>query len=330
MNLPLRAICVAAAGAFTLANAAEAQTRDKFVYALSWLPQAEHCGFFQAKATGAYERLGLDVELMPGGPGQNTAQLVAAGKADAGMGTAMSSLNMRNNNIPGVTVAAMLQKSPSTLVAHPDPALKSLEDLKSRKLSIANFSRTQFWVWLKAKYGFDDGQLRPYTYNPSTFVADKTLVQQGYITEDDFFIGKAVGGPIHTFLLADYGYPDYASSIFTTETVIEKRRDALQRFVNGSIEGYTQCAKGDPTPAFEAIRAAHQEQSFELSAFKVAQMKKYGMIDGGDAATMGAGAMTDARWKQVFEIMADGGVFPKDMDYKKAYTLDFVNKKIGM
>lgn len=324
---------MAAAAAFAgmlLLASPDAQALEKFVFGQSWLPQAEHCGFYQAKATGLYEKVGLDVELYPGGPGINIAQLVAAGRVDAGMGIALSTLNMRANNIPGVTVAAMFQKSPQTLVAHPDPTLTKFEDLKSRKIAVANFSRTQFWLWMKTTYGFDDAQLRPYTYSPSTFVADKTMIQQGYITEDEYFIGKALGGPLKLFLLADHGYPDYATSVFTVESIIEKRRPALQAFIDASIAGWVQCVRGDPTPAFEAIRAASPEQTLELSAFKIAQIKKYGFVDGGDAATLGIGAMTDERWAKIFDLMSAAGAFPKDMDYKKAYTLDFVNKKLGL
>jgi NitT/TauT family transport system substrate-binding protein len=306
--------------------ASPADAADKFIYGLSWLPQAEHCGFFQAKARGIYEAAGLDVELFPGGPSLNMPQLVAAGRVDAAMGSALTTLNMRANNIEGVTIAAFFQKSPQTLVAHPDPALKTLTDLKGRKIAVANFARTTFWVWLKATYGFDDSQLRPYAYSPSAFVADRLMVQQGYITEDEFFLGGALGAAPKSFLLADYGYPDYATSVFTMASVIEKRHDVLVRFIDASTKGWRECMYGDPQPAYELLRAMHPEQSFELSAFKIAQMKKHGFIDGGDAATLGLGAMTHERWKAVFELMAAAGIYPKELDYRTAYSLEFVNK----
>jgi NitT/TauT family transport system substrate-binding protein len=307
-----------------------AQAHEKFVYALSWVPEAEHCGFFQAKAAGLYDQADLEVELYPGGPGVNGAQLLAGGRVDAAMGTALSTLNMRNNGVPGVTIAAFLQKNPQTLVAHPDPALKTLTDLKSRKIAVGNFSRTQFWLWLKTAYGFEDSQLRPYTYNPSAFLADKTMVQQGYITEDQFFLGKALGTPVKTFLLADYGYPDYATTVFTTDEVIQKRRPVLQAFIDASIKGWAECLRGNPMPAYELIKKMVPEQSIELSQFKVDQMRKGGLIGGGDAATLGLGAMTDERWQKIYEVMSKGGAYPAGMDYKKAYTLDFINKKGGL
>jgi NitT/TauT family transport system substrate-binding protein len=322
----MRAIAAGGALIAVLAMSTTASAAEKFVYGLSWLPEAEHCGFFQAKAHGLYEAVGLDVELFAGAPGLNMPQLVSAGRVDAAMGSALTTLNMRASNIDGVTIAAFFQRSPQTLVAHPDPALQTLADLKTRKIAVANFARTTFWVWLKAAFGFNDGQLRPYAYSPSAFVADKSMVQQGYVTEDEFFLGRAIGAAPKSFLLADYGYPDYATSVFTMASVIDKRRNVLTRFIDASTKGWKECMSGDAQPAFELLRAMDPEQSFELSAFKIAQMKKHGFIDGGDAATLGMGAMTHERWKAVFDLMSADGVYPKDLDYRTAYSLEFVNK----
>ncbi|MCZ8310826.1 MAG: ABC transporter substrate-binding protein [Magnetospirillum sp.] len=326
-KLAVMALGLALLGA--AASVAQAQMRERVVYGLSWLPQAEHCGFFQARETGLYAAAGLDVELVPGGPGINTAQLVAAGRYHYAMGTALTTLNMRSNSVPGVTIAALFQKSPQTLVAHPGQGITKLEDLKTRRISVANFSRTQFWAWLKASHGFDDANLRPYTYNPSLFVADPSTVQQGFITEDAFFLGKALGAEPVSLLLADYGYPDYQTTIFTTDAEIAARPTVAQRFVDATIRGYAQCISGDPTPAFRAILAASAEQSPELSAFKIAQMKRYELVDGGDAKQLGIGAMTEARWKQIFDTMSQAGVYPANLDWKSAFKLDFVNRNVA-
>lgn len=313
----------------SLALPALSQTRDKVVYGLSWLPQAEHCGFFQAQATGLYARAGLDVELVQGGPGVNVAQLVAAGRYHYGMGTALTTLNMRSNDVPGVTIAALFQKSPQTLVAHPNQGIATLADLKGRRIAVANFSRTQFWLWLKAKHGFDDSQLRPYVYNPAAFVADPTSVQQGFVTEDAFFLGQVLGAAPVSLLLADYGYPDYQTTIFGTEAEIAARPQVAQRFVDATIRGYAECLSGDPTPAFQAIRAAMAEQSSELSAFKVAQMKRHALVTGGDAERLGIGAMTEERWRTIFETMSAAGAYPANMNWRAAFRLDFVNRNVA-
>jgi NitT/TauT family transport system substrate-binding protein len=309
-----------------VATAGAARAAEKIVFGLNWMPQAEMCGFFQAREMGLFSAAGLNVELLPGGPGMNMAQLVAAGKYDLAMGSALTTLAMRKEDIPGVTVAAMLQKSPSTFVSHPGQGISKLEDLKGRPVAVSNFGRAYQWAWAKAEFGFDDSQLRPYVYNPAAFVANPALSQQGYVTEDAFFLGKALGAEPVIMLLADRGYPDYATTVFGLADTLAKRREAMAKFVAASARGFAECVNGDPSKAIAAISAAAAEQTPELSKFKLAQMKRYDMVTGGDAQQLGVGAMTDERWATIFKIMSGLGVYPKDLDYKSAYSLEFTNK----
>jgi NitT/TauT family transport system substrate-binding protein len=325
----IRRAVLSLAAVAALAGSPTASAADKVVFGLNWIPQAEMCGFFQARETGLYAAAGLDVELVPGGPGMNMAQLVAAGKYDMSMGSALTTLAMRKEGIPGVTVAAMLQKSPSTIVSHPGQGISQLEDLKGRPVAISNFGRAYQWAWLKARFGLDDSQLRPYVYNPGAFVADKTLSQQGYITEDGFFLGNALGAEPVIMLLADRGYPDYATTVFTMQSMIDTRPDVVARFVQASARGFYECVAGDASKAVAAIYAAADVQTPEQSNFKLAQMTKFKMVTGGDAETLGVGAMTDERWKAIFDTMSDLGLYPKDLDYKSAYTLRFTNTGVG-
>jgi NitT/TauT family transport system substrate-binding protein len=320
------ALAISTAVAALVATTDAARAVEKIVFGLNWIPQAEMCGFFQARENGLFSAAGLEVDLVPGGPGMNMAQLVAAAKYDLSMGSALTTLAMRKESIPGVTLAAMLQKSPSTIVSHPGQGISKLEDLKGRPIAISNFGRAYQWAWLKAKFGFDDSQLRPYTYNPAAFVANPALSQQGYITEDAFFLGKALGAEPVIMLLADRGYPDYATTVFGLEGTITARREAVTRFVEASARGFAECINGDASRAIAAIAAAAAEQPPEFSRFKLAQMKQYELVTGGDAKLLGVGSMTDERWATIFKTMSDLGVYPKDLDYKSAYTLEFTNK----
>lgn len=307
-----------------------ASALDKLRYGLSWLPQGEHCGVYQAREIGIYEDYGIEVEIVPGGPGKNVSLLVAGGKLDFGMGDSFTTMNMAKGDIDGTTIAAMFQKNPQTLVAHAGQGIETLEDLKGKPIMVANFSRNTFWQFLRAQYGFDDSQLRAYAYNAGPFLADPQAVQQGYVTEDAFFLGKELKEPPVILLLADYGYSAYATTIFGMRPFLEENRDLTQRFVDATIKGFDACMNGDPTPAKMAIMADNPEHSAELFDFKLTQMAKYGMVTGGDAAAAGIGAMTDARWKTFFDTMASVGIYPADMDYTKAFDLSFVNKKVGM
>lgn len=309
-------------GLILVAAPAAAQDLTPLSYHLNWLPQGEHCGFFQAQATSLYEEAGLDVTLLPGGPQLNVPLLVAGGRADLGMGSAFTTLNMINDDIDGVTIAAFLQKSPQTLVAHPGQGVETLEDLLGRDIMVANFSRTEFWQFLRAEYGFTDEQLQPYAYSSAPFLADETAVQQGYITEDAFLLGAEMDEPPVTVLLADYGYEDYASTVFGMEDWLAENRDAVEAFLAASAEGWRQCIAGDYGPAMEAVIAANPDHSPELFEFKMTQMIERNMVTGEEGLPIGG--MTAARWSSFTETMQAAGVYPAELDPAEAYDLTYL------
>jgi NitT/TauT family transport system substrate-binding protein len=322
-----RSGAAASLAAIALASLAGAATAaEKIRFGLNWLPEGEHCGFFQAKAGGLYDAAGLDVELRSGGPDQNIAILVASGQEDLGMGSSFTTLNLLNQGTAAVTVAAFFQKDPQTLVAHPDQGIKTLADLKGKPIMVARFSQGEFWQFLKFKFGFDDTQLRPYTYNAAVFLSDPKAVQQGYVTEDEFFLGKEMPKPPVVMLLADYGYANYATTVFTTQAYADKKPAVVKAFVDATKAGYQQCMTGDSTAGMKLMMAANPDHGEPLYHFKLKQMKDRGLVTGGDAATLGIGAMTDARWKEFFDGMVTMGIYPKTLDYKAAYTTKFLDK----
>ena len=298
-----------------------AQADEKLALGLNWLPQAEHCGFYQAQAKGLYAAKGLTVEIVPGGPDVNMGLLLANGRVDLALTSMLGQLKMTAEGIPVITVAAYFQKDPQTLVAHPDPAVKDISDLKGRPMLIGTYAREEFWQWLKAKYGFTDEQLRPYTYNAGPFLADKAAVQQGYVTNDGFVLGGPLGAEPKIFLLADNGYLNYQNAIQATIATVDKRPAAIKSFLAASAEGWKQCISGDYAAAEAAVLKASPDQSKALFEYSMKQLIDRKIVAGEKGAPLGS--MTDARWKDFFATMSAVGVVPKTLDYKAAYTLKF-------
>ncbi|HSA81883.1 MAG TPA: ABC transporter substrate-binding protein [Geminicoccaceae bacterium] len=308
-----------------------AQALDQVTFGTNWKAQAEHGGFYQAVASGIYEKYGLEVTIRPGGPQVNHAQLLAAGQIDFNMGgNVFGAFNYVQNDIPMVTVAATFQKDPQILMAHPDQGFATLADLKGHPILISQDARTTYWEWLKVEYGFTDDMIRPYTFNPAPFLADKSVIQQGYLTSEPFAIEREGGFTPEVFLLADAGYDTYSTTIETSWQLVEDNPDLVQRFVNGSIEGWYSYLYGDPGPANELIKADNPDMTDEQIAFSIAKLKEYGIVDSREAETLGIGAMTDQRWRDFFQFAADAGLYPKELDLSKAYTLQFINQKVGM
>jgi NitT/TauT family transport system substrate-binding protein len=316
------------------AGAAVAVSRaaaDKVTFGTNWKAQAEHGGYYQAVATGIYERYGLDVTVRQGGPNVNHNQLLVSGKIDFNMGGNMfSAFNFAQQDVPMVVVAANFQKEPQVLIAHPGQGNDSLAAMKGKPMFISRGGQITFWLWLKAAFGYTDDMIRPYTFNPAPFLADKSAIQQGYVTSEPYAIQQAGVEP-KVFLLADHGYASYSTLIETSATLIAENPDLVQRFVDATALGWYSYIYGDPSPANKLIKDANPDMTDDLIAYGIKQMRHHGIVDSGDSLTMGINAMTDERWQSFFnEVGVASGVYPADLDIAKVYTLRFVNQGVGL
>jgi NitT/TauT family transport system substrate-binding protein len=313
------------------APAAAQEKLDKVSFGTNWVAEAEHGGFFQALADGTYKKYGLDVTIVPGGPNDNNRMLLIAGKLDFFMtANTLMSFDAVANNVPVVSVAAMFQKDPQVFLTHPESKVAKLEDLKPLTLFVSKEGITSYYQWLKSEYGFSEKNVRPYTFNPQPFIATAQSAMQGYVTSEPYAVEKTAGFKPGVILLADNGFNTYSTLIETRLDVIDKKPDVVQRFVDASIVGWYTYIYGDNAAGNAMIKKLNPEMTDEMLAYSVAKMKEYGIVDSGDTLKNGIGAMTDARVTSFFEKMVKAGVVKPDVDYRKSYTLRFVNKGVGV
>jgi NitT/TauT family transport system substrate-binding protein len=308
-----------------------AQNLDKVSFGTNWVAEGEHGGFYQALADGTYRRYGLDVTIVPGGPNVNNRILLPVGKIDFFLSAnTLQAFDAVEQNVPTIEVAAMFQKDPQVLIAHPNAGVDKFTDLKKLTLFISKEGVATYYQWLKADFGFTDAQVRPYTFNPQPFLANKNSAMQGYVTSEPFAIAKAAKFTPQVFLLADQGFSPYSTLIETRRDLVDKKPDLVQRFVDASIVGWYNYVYGDNKAANALIKKQNPEMTDELLAYCVSALKKYGIVDSGDALALGVGAMTDARMQHFFDEMVRAGVVKSSLDYRKGYTLQFVGKKVGL
>jgi NitT/TauT family transport system substrate-binding protein len=255
----------------------------------------------------------------------NVPQLLASGAVDMGVGSnSFIVLNLAQEHAPVKAVAAYMQKDPQVLIAHPHQGVASFADMKGRPILISDAAITSFWPWLRARFGFTDDQIRKYTHSNATFLGDPRAIQEGYLTSEPYTIEKEGHVQPAVFLLADAGYPGYAAMALATDSLIATHPQAVKAFVDASAAGWKAYLYGDPRPADALILRDNPDMTQDVLEQARAKMRQKGIVDGDDAKTEGIGAMSDQRWAQVFQFASAAGIYPKAMDYKAGYTLQFV------
>lgn len=306
------------------------QADEAVVFVTDWKAQAEQGGFYQALAEGLYAAAGLDVTIRPGNAQINVPQLVAAGAADFGLGSnSFIPLNLVAAGAPVRAVMASFQKDPQVLISHPRDDIAKIADMHGKPIMIGDATRSTFWIWLRAKYGFEDSQIRKYTFNLAPFLVDPKAIQQGYLTSEPYLIERETGVPPNVFLLADEGYPGYAAMILVPDRWIETRATMVQAFVDATIVGWRHYLHGNRALGDALILKDNPDMTEDVLAQAVDKMKRFGIVESGDALTGGIGVMTEARWAAFFDLMVAEGIFDETLDFRRAFSLAFVSTEKG-
>jgi NitT/TauT family transport system substrate-binding protein len=326
-------IVMSSAVAGLIALSSPALALDKVTFGTNWLADPEAGGYYQAVVDGTYAKYGLDVTILPGGPQSNGGMLLVAGKIEFFMGGDMiGDFLSVEQGIPTIPVAAHFQKDPLIFMSHPGVGLDKWADLpaKATAIFVSNGGLPSYYAWMRLAFGFKEEVTKPYNYNSAPFIADKTSLQQGYLTAEPFEVEKQGGFKPNVFLLADQGYSTYATLIEARRELVAKNPDLVQRFVDASTIGWYHYLYGDNSKANAAIKKDNPELTDEQIAYSVSKMKENGVVDSGDTLKLGIGAMTDERVKDFFDKMVKVGIVKPDTDYKKAFTTQFVNKGVGL
>jgi NitT/TauT family transport system substrate-binding protein len=231
-------------------------------------------------------------------------------------------------DVPVVAVAAIFQKHPQVIVAHPD--VTSWDQLKDKTLLIGDNGFTSYYQWMISAHGFTAEQRQPYTFNPAPFLADENSAMQGYLSSEPYLVETTAGFKPSVFLIADNGFSSYATTIETMQSTIDERPEVVECFVDASLEGWDNYLNGDSADADALILEANADMTQDKIEFAKNMMREEGIVMSGDALESGIGAMTDATIGDFFQKMVDAGVIDGGVDWEASYTLDFTNKGIGL
>ena len=328
-----RATTVLLIACAALVPAASRAQPDPVVFATNWKAQAAHGGFYQALADGTYARYGLKVTIRQGGPQVNNRPLLPAGRIDFLMtGNLLHAFDNQKSGVPTVQVAAIFQKDPQALLAHPGQGYERFERLKEAPVVlVAKDAQFTWWQWLMVTQGFRDEQLRPYTFNLGPFLANPRALQQGYSIAEPIYVRQQGGFEPVVHLLADHGFDTYSTLIEARADTVRDRPDLVQRFVDASILGWVGYLYGDRRAANEAMLRDNPEISEQELEASVALMRSQGIVDSGDALTLGIGAMQRERIRHFLRSMVAAGLYAAgEVDPDRVATVQFVNHGVGL
>jgi NitT/TauT family transport system substrate-binding protein len=257
--------------------------------------------------------------------------LMLTGEVQFNMGgSTLDVFSSAQEGVPVVAVAASFQKDPQVIVTHPGAAASFADLAKLDKLLISDGGVLTFWAWMMKAYGFKPEQREVYTFSAAPLLANKTWGMQGYLSSEPFAVEKEAGFKPDVWLIADAGYTAYSTTIETMADTVANSPEVVQCFVDGSAKGWYNYIYNDNSAANAMIKADNPDMTDEAIAYAVETMKANGIVDSGDTLTMGIGAMTDEKMADFFQKMVDAGVVSADIDYKSAYTTQFVNKGVGL
>ena len=296
---------------FLLLSATAARAEDAISFGLDWVAEAEYGGYYQALATGIYAKHGLKVTIRQGGPQVNQMQLMMAGRLDFNLGGGRA-IEFVQQNLPFVAIAAMFQKDPSVLIAHPGQGNDSFAALKGKPILIGADTRAGWWRFLAAQVSATPMRRSA----PTRSTCSRSWPTRRWCSRAISAPSRSPSSRPRTSSRSCCCSPMPATPATPTSSppatkLVTEKPDVVQRFIDASIEGWYSYLYGDPTPANKLIKQDNPEMTDALLNYGRDVMKTQGIVDSGDALKLGIGAMTDARWAEFYRSMSDVGVYPK-------------------
>ena len=289
-----------------LAALASCGKSSKLRLALNWKADPEFGGYYAAD----YKKHGLDVEILPGGAGTPTVQMVGAGSTEFGIVAADEIVLARSKGNDVVAVFASFQQNPLAIMAHESRHLKSIGDVVQEG-TLALQSGLPYARLLKQKYGFDKVKIVPSPAGDiGPFLSDEKFAQQCYLTEEPL-AARRKGAKVTTFPVADLGFNPYGQVMAVSGDTLKKEPDVVKAMVAAVREGW-RAYLDNPEPVNVRMQALNP--TMDLATFnEVAQAQKP-LIE-----TPELGKMTRERWETLAQQMKELGDIDKALPVDEYY-----------
>lgn len=302
---------------------ASGKSPTKIRFQTDWLPQAEHGGFYQALAKGYYREAGLDVEILPGGPGPQVPQKMIGGIADMGMFTSDAVIVHASNNLPFVIVGSFMQHDPQAILLHEENPISTFKELNGQ--TIMALPGSNWLEYIKARHQAEM-KLIPLNFSLAQFMADKKFIQQSFITNEPYYVRKNGAKP-KAMLIADSGWDPYRV-MFTTHKFLRENPEAVRAFVAATIRGWKDFMEGDPTPARTLIAQRNEQMVPEFMDYSYGAMKQYHLIAGRPADGETYGQLRKSRLQAQVDALVSLKIIPAAIPLDRFVSFDYLPENV--
>ncbi len=297
----------------------------KITVQLDWVAEPEHGGFYQAEARGYFREEGLDVTLIPGGPGAHVMASVATGKADIAQADNVGTFQQQAEGLPFVQFAAVFQDDPSGILVHADSSVRKFQDLNGK--TIIARPEWPFLQYLKKRYNVKVNTVAQ-SFSVAAFLGNKEALQQGYFIAEPYHIVNG-GGKMPRFLSTwDAGFRAYAVLI-TNKKFARENPEQLRAFTRAYLRGWRDYLEGDPKPAHDAMKKANANNTDEFMKFSRQMIIDEKLVTGRDkdGGPQKIGRLDPARFTALIAQLEEVGILPKGkLTAASTMTTEFLPK----
>jgi NitT/TauT family transport system substrate-binding protein len=289
-----------------------------------WFAQPEQGGVFQAVARGFYRESGLEVEILPGGPGRPVLTGLLAGQSDIELSQSDDVILRVKAGLPIVIIGAVMEHAPLAVMVHDSSPVRHFSDLNGG--TVVALPGTTWMSFVKAKYHIDF-KLIPMNYSIAPFMADKTLIQQCFVTSEPYFVRQA-GGNARALVIADSGYDPYRVYV-TTKRFMAEHPDRARAFVAASVRGWDDFMAGNAMPGRLLIQSLNPQMTPAFMDYSIAAIARYHLVSGYAERGERTGLLTASRLQEQIDQLVGLNVMAAGLTVGDVASFDFIPSAPG-
>jgi NitT/TauT family transport system substrate-binding protein len=311
-----------------------AAAQDDVRLRLNWMYYGSHAGFAHGYVSGIYDAHGIDLDIRSGNGSSSAHRLVANGDSDFAYGSCGALITLASQGADIVSVAVIDATGSEAVIVRPDAGIESIEDLRGHViLTTANAGVNTFFPIVLSNAGLTEDDVTLTNVPDGALVSSYLQGSGGAVAmlgglDDKPAEIRANGGddPV-LFPYSDYGVDQVGYCISTRRDLVESNPDLVDRFVDATIEAYTQ-TEADPDTAVAAIAdivgGTMAEEQGMMQARSVLDVT-LGILYSSANTERQLGLNVPSDWESMVSLMQEYNDLDPEAEATSFYTNQFID-----